>query len=297
MTSDDTASEVSGVNETDMPGTGKLNNLHVVLAEDNVVSQKVVVRILEKFGHTVTTVNNGGELIEILGRQTFDIVLMDVKMPGIDGMEAARIIRQSKQTDFDPAVPIIGLTAHVSKESKEQCLEAGMNEFVSKPFKQQDLMEAINRHISVCTNHDAESSGFFKNSDDLNAADALERLGGDGELLREIWEIFIHDCPETMKELKQTLDTRDAGMSEQYAHTLKSTAGSIGADLMKETAFQIELASREKQIDRAWLLYEKLESDAERVLKTLRELLDTKSGVTGKIDSTVNTRCDHTDSI
>jgi len=279
--SDDTASKFPGLNEPDTPGSGNLKDLHIVLAEDNILNQKVVVRILEKCGHTVTTVNDGRELIEMLGRQTFDIILMDIEMPGIDGIEAARTIRESKQAAFDPAIPIIGLTAHVSRESRERCLEAGMNDFVSKPFKQQDLLEAISRQSSISAKHDAESSGFLKNSDYLHAAEALGRLGGDKELLKEIWEIFIHDCPETMKKLKQALETHDAAMSERHAHTLKSTAGNIGADRMKETAFQIEVASREKHLDRAWKLYGRLESDAERVLKTLREHVDTKMSVKG----------------
>ena len=287
VTSDDTASDVSVVNEPDTPGTCNLRMLRVILAEDDILNQKVVVRILEKCGHAVTTVNDGRELIAMLGRQTFDIVLMDIEMPGIDGIEAARTIRQSTETDFDPAIPIIGLTAHVSKESMQRCLDAGMNDFVSKPFKQQDLLDAINKQISISisTNHGAESSAFLKNNDDLHAAEALARLGGDQELLKEIWEIFIHECPETMKKLKQSLEIRDAAMSERHAHTLKSTAGNIGADRMKETAFQIELASREKQTDRAWLLYGRLESDVDRVLKILREHAEMKTNVSAYIDS------------
>jgi HPt (histidine-containing phosphotransfer) domain-containing protein len=225
------------------------------------------------------------------------MILMDVRMPGIDGLEATEIIRKAEKTDFDPNIPIIALTAHVSTESREQCLNAGMNDFVSKPFKKQALLEAINGQISIYTNNDTESSGLLRNSDGLNVSDALERLGGDEELLMEIWEIFIQDCPENMKQLKQSLETRDAGMSERHAHTLKSTAGNIGADLMKETALQIELAAREKHVDRAWLLYGKLESDAESVLKTLRERVDTKTTVNDLVDNTVHEKPDNIEPI
>jgi PAS domain S-box-containing protein len=274
-------SDQSETSDCDTNINNEFNKLHILVAEDNILNQKVVVGILEKCGHVVETVSNGKDVFESLRERNFDIILMDVRMPGIDGLEATEIIRKSEKTDFDPNIPIIALTAHVSKESREQCLAAGMNDFVSKPFKKQDLLEAINGQISIYTNNDSESSGLLRNSDELNVSDALERLGGDEELLREIWEIFIQDCPETMKKLKQTLETRDAGLSERHAHTLKSTAGNIGADLMKETALQIELAAREKHVDKAWLLYGKLESDAESVLKTLRERVDTKTTMSG----------------
>jgi PAS domain S-box-containing protein len=277
--------------------TIEYRKLHILLAEDNLLNQKVVVGILEKCGHTLETVSNGNDIFKALRKKHFDMILMDVRMPGIDGLEATEIIRKAEKTDFDPNIPIIALTAHVSTESREQCLNAGMNDFVSKPFKKQALLEAINGQISIYTNNDTESSGLLRNSDGLNVSDALERLGGDEELLMEIWEIFIQDCPENMKQLKQSLETRDAGMSERHAHTLKSTAGNIGADLMKETALQIELAAREKHVDRAWLLYGKLESDAESVLKTLRERVDTKTTVNDLVDNTVHEKPDNIEPI
>ena len=125
--------------------------LHILLAEDDFINQKLALRILEKEGHSVTVANNGLEALEALKKEHFDLVLMDVQMPLMDGIEATRRIRNSKNSGFDPHIPIIALTAHAFKEDRERCLKAGMNDYISKPFRKQELFRMMERLIPTET--------------------------------------------------------------------------------------------------------------------------------------------------
>ena len=121
------------------------SGLHILVAEDNVLNQKVAARILEKEGHTVQVVSNGLEVLEALEKENFDLVLMDVQMPLMDGIETTLVIRNSKNSRFEPEIPIIALTAHAFKEDRERCLKAGMNAYISKPFRKQELLRLVER--------------------------------------------------------------------------------------------------------------------------------------------------------
>jgi CheY-like chemotaxis protein len=121
----------------------RLSPLRILLAEDNAVNQKVAVRMLEKEGHSVTVVANGREAVLAAERQTFDLILMDIQMPEMDGFDATRAIR--KQEDGGKRTPIIALTAHAMAGDKERCLDAGMDGYVTKPIRVLDLMAEITR--------------------------------------------------------------------------------------------------------------------------------------------------------
>jgi HPt (histidine-containing phosphotransfer) domain-containing protein len=206
---------------------------------------------------------------------------MDIEMPEIDGLEATRIIRSSNGAGFDPDIPIIAVTAHAHEADIMQFLLAGMNDCVTKPIKKKDILDALQRLIPSHSDPACrQPSSFDHEGENINVSGALERLGGDEDLLREIWRIFITDCPRNLGVLRQALESRNLRLSERQAHTLKSTAGNIGADHLKETALQMELASREKRPDKAWSIYEALEREAENVIHDLRELLSTSTART-----------------
>jgi CheY-like chemotaxis protein len=122
-------------------------NIRILLAEDNMVNQKLAIRILEKLGYSIDTVADGKEAIQALSKTSYDLVLMDVQMPKLDGIEATRIIRDAQSKVFNPQLPIIALTAHAMKGDKEKCLEAGMNEYISKPINPQELFGVIERQL------------------------------------------------------------------------------------------------------------------------------------------------------
>jgi CheY-like chemotaxis protein len=118
-------------------------SLHILLAEDNIPNQILTARILKRGGHSVKVANNGEEALDTLKKEHFDLVLMDIQMPKMDGIEAARIIRNSKNNNFDPDIPIIAITAHALEEHREICMKAGMNDFISKPFESEDIQILI----------------------------------------------------------------------------------------------------------------------------------------------------------
>jgi CheY-like chemotaxis protein/anti-sigma regulatory factor (Ser/Thr protein kinase) len=123
--------------------------VHILVAEDNIINQKVAVSILEKKGHIVKVANDGEEALEDLRKEHFDIILMDVQMPKMDGIEATQAIRSSKDNAFNPEIPIIAVTAHAYNEDKERCLKAGMNSCVTKPFDREELFKEIDKLVQA----------------------------------------------------------------------------------------------------------------------------------------------------
>ncbi len=254
----------------------RISGLRILLAEDNILNQKVAVRILEKEGHTVHVASNGLEVLDVLEKENFDLVLMDVQMPLMDGIETTLIIRNSKNGRFNADIPVIALTAHAFKEDRERCLKAGMNDYIAKPFKKRDIAalirQTVHRHTGAETPA-VESPDTGDKSNVLNTSEAMERLDGDEELLREIFGVFTDDAPKQMEILKKAIDTGDIVLTERQAHSLKSAAANIGADLMKSRAFEIELAARDGNMRDAHTLYEQLERELKRVLEALTDVL------------------------
>jgi PAS domain S-box-containing protein len=248
--------------------------VHILLVEDNVLNQKVTVSMLKKEGFSVKLACTGEEALEALKRESFGLVLMDVQMPRMDGIETTRIIRKSKDGSFDPDIPIIALTAHAFKKDKDRCLKAGMNGFISKPFKKQELTGKIKELIQyrVCSSA-TETFKTPENGDIIDRAEALERLDSDEELLRELWKLFIDDAPRQMEILKKAIDINDIAMVECQAHTLKSASSTAGAILLKNNAYEIELSVRNNNLSDIHILYQRLENEMEKALNILSNLL------------------------
>jgi len=132
--------------------------LRILLAEDNPINEKMTVRMLEKSGHRVTAVHNGREALERLEQESFDLVLMDVQMPEMDGLEAARAIRE-RERRTGGHVPIVAMTAHAMQGDRERCLEAGMDGYVSKPVRWEDLCREAQAALQAAGAEAAQSSG------------------------------------------------------------------------------------------------------------------------------------------
>jgi signal transduction histidine kinase/DNA-binding response OmpR family regulator len=222
--------------------------LHILLAEDNAVNQRLAVRLLEKQGHTIVVANNGGEALAALERQPFDLVLMDVQMPEMDGFEATAHIR-ARESGGGRRQPIIAMTAHALKGDRERCLEAGMDGYVSKPIQPHELNEAIRRVAPEAT--EAGPSSPAGAADDMNLAEALARVGDDAELLAEIAGLFLDECPKQMAELRAAVARGDCPVVQRLAHTIRGSVGAFGARAACEAAQRLETMGKERDMTHA----------------------------------------------
>ncbi len=241
----------------------RVRELRILLAEDNLVNQRLAVRMLEKAGHSVVVADNGRQAVDTWKSDRFDLVLMDVQMPEMDGFEAVAEIRgQEQQCPDKPATPIIALTAHALKGDRERCLAAGMQEYVSKPIKPKALFAAIETVLPAADSDSnderpapSDASGDDRARMPFDPAYALQRLEGDEDLLREIAEAMLESCPQLLADISKAFDEGDNKKVAEAAHSAKGAAGNFGAKLAFEAAMNLEQAAGQgdaEQIDRYW---------------------------------------------
>jgi two-component system, sensor histidine kinase and response regulator len=231
---------------------GGRRGLRLLLAEDNAVNQRLAVSLLEKRGHQVVVAANGREALATLDGLPFDAVLMDVQMPEMDGFEATVAIR-ARDAAAGAHTPIIAMTAHALKGDRDRCLEAGMDAYVSKPLRPQALFEVLERLVYAADLASPAPEVRAQEHVDFDISEALERVDGDTELLKELATLFLCECPRWMAEIRQAIDQRDASKLHQAAHTLKGSVGNFGARAAFLAASQLETDGREKE----WIQAEK----------------------------------------
>jgi len=245
--------------------------IRILLAEDNVVNQKLAVRLLEKSGYRVDTVSNGKEAVTILESVPYNLVLMDVNMPEMDGFEATRIIRSPDSKCLDHNIPIIAITAHAMKGDREECLKSGMNDYISKPVRRDELFEAIDRLYSVQAN--TEKTDKTEEPDEKDIFDReklLEGIDGDEGFLNDMLDIYIQDTGEKLEKLKKAIKENDSFEVEQNAHSVKGSSGNIFAYEMHQAAYKMEKAGKDHNINLAGELMSELENQFERFKKIIR---------------------------
>jgi CheY-like chemotaxis protein/HPt (histidine-containing phosphotransfer) domain-containing protein len=222
-------------------------SLRLLLTEDNAVNQKLAVRLLEKRGHSVVIANNGREALDEIQRDHFDVVLMDVQMPEMDGLEATAAIRAREQ-ETGGHVPIVAMTAHAMKGDRERCLKVGMDDYISKPLQPTDLFEALER-LARRSSERAGDGAPMEQEDStdeaaapvFNKAAALRIVEGDKELLREVIEIFLNtECQPMLNKIREAVEQGDATSLNRAAHSLKGAASSLGAKAAAAAAYQLE---------------------------------------------------------
>ena len=225
----------------------------ILLAEDNLVNQKLAIKLLEKQGHTVSVADNGRIAVEAWQKGRFDLILMDMMMPEMDGLEATRRIRQTEasQPDRDGSpIPIIAMTANAMTGDRERCIDAGMNGYVSKPVKPEVLYQEIDSILRAS----AKSSGAApalsettSRTDKLpiyDRADALSRIADDEELLTTLIEMFVADAPNYLEEIDSALATTDWPRLLRAGHTLKGVFATFSARRGEYRAKELENAAK-----------------------------------------------------
>ncbi|MGH9703487.1 MAG: response regulator [Candidatus Acidiferrales bacterium] len=227
----------------------------ILLAEDNAINQQLAIRILEKHGYAIVVVNNGREAVETLEREAFDLVLMDVQMPEMDGLEATAAIRENEKMTGSH-VPIIAMTAHAMKGDREKCLNAGMDGYLTKPIQLATFLKEIEQHIphpesSVVPKEPGVepefSTGAPPDSEVFDPVAALRYVEGDEELLSDLVRIFASETPILLQTIHQAFATQDHKRLERALHTLSGSAGSIAAVNISRAAKSLEGKAREGQ--------------------------------------------------
>jgi signal transduction histidine kinase/DNA-binding response OmpR family regulator/HPt (histidine-containing phosphotransfer) domain-containing protein len=238
--------------------------LHVLLAEDNVVNQRLAASLLERRGHKVTIAANGREALAAIGAQPFDVVLMDVQMPEMGGFEATAAIRAMQIERGDGPTPIIAMTAHAMKGDRERCLEAGMDEYLTKPLDP--------RHLCALVEQMAGDGGSGNHGGEPLAIpmEVLARVGGDRELLAEISRLFVDDAPRHLKKIREALDARDGESLRRAAHGLKGAAANFDAEGVVNAARALEEIGRTGEFDAHAAAWQALVVETDRLISALR---------------------------
>jgi signal transduction histidine kinase/CheY-like chemotaxis protein len=239
------------------PAASAQKKLNVLVVEDNLVNQSVARIMLRKLGHETEVANNGEEALAVLEKRDFDLVLMDVQMPVLDGLQATAGIRDKLSAVRNHAVPIVAMTAHAMKKDREKCLTAGMDDYISKPLKPWELAEAIERRVAgaafsqlwACADPPPSTERIF------HRADLLARLGGEEELLVEIVGIYLDDAPRQLQALDAAAAAQERSLFRDQAHTLKGASANAGAFEVQSAAARLETAGDQGDWEniRRWL--------------------------------------------
>jgi len=237
--------------------------LRILLAEDNPINQKLAIGLLEKRGHTVVVANDGNEAVNAMLGDSFDAVLMDVQMPEMDGLAATAAIRREEKKRGGH-VPIIAMTAHVMEGDRQKCLDAGMDDYLAKPMRPNDLFAALDRNIGNRVTDALREPEPAGERSPFNAAVALRTVDGDKELLAELAALLLDDYPGKLEELQEALEGGDPATLERSAHSLKGAAANLGLEAAKKLAAGLELKGKEADLDGSGELLSRLEKELER---------------------------------
>jgi PAS domain S-box-containing protein len=254
-------------------------NLRILLAEDNKVNQQLAVSILNKQGHSVEVVGNGKEALAALDSRAFDLVLMDVQMPQMDGFEATAAIR-AQEKGTGQHIPIIAMTAYALKGDRERCLASGMDGYVPKPARSLQLLRAIESVVPVVTESSSEPNVDFPSDANSRWKEALAEVGDDMGLLARLAGLFLEAYPEELTAMRAAIDKGDAYALQNAAHTLKSELSTFAARAAHDSALGLELMARQGDIGAAPATFSTLLEEVERLRPALTALANSAGGST-----------------
>ncbi len=239
--------------------------LRILLAEDNLLNQRFASHCLRSKGHEVTAVPNGKEAIDSLQNNTYDLILMDVSMPILDGIETTRLIRKDRSGKFNPSIPIIALTAHAVKGDRERFLEAGMDDYVSKPFDLDILFNVIVKCLpklrsASLLQRQATDTLPIQTNTLFDSQWISSKFSEKYDFYNEIFDMFIDDAGEKLHRIREALGNTNFETIKEEAHSLKGMSATIGAPRVRIAAQELEISVQHKKID-----------EAQRLLITLEE--------------------------
>ncbi len=266
-------------------GLGQRLPLRILLAEDNTVNQKLALRLLERMGYRADVAANGLEVLEALQRQSYDVILMDVQMPEMDGLEASRAIHQQWSTEQQPP-RIVAMTANVMQGDREECLAAGMDDYLTKPIQIKALQAALERtgwwakkrtlpleeagEVALPTG-DAESEVEAAPALDPAVLSELRQFQGEGEpdIVQELAEAFQFETPPLLGALRQAIVEGQPEQLKRAAHNLKGSSNNLGAQTMAALSAELEAIGKNGTVEQATELVTHLEQEYQRVCQAL----------------------------
>jgi signal transduction histidine kinase/CheY-like chemotaxis protein len=245
--------------------------LKILLAEDNPVNQKLARRLLEKRYHSVTLATNGKEALAALEKSSFDLVLMDVHMPEMDGLTATSRLREREQSTGRHQ-PVVAMTALAMNGDKERCLAAGMDGYLSKPIRPQELDEVLDGYLALQTEAPVDAGGGPELEDLIDAVQLFERIDGDRVLLAELVELFRADYPGNLRAAQDALDAQDADKLRSAAHAMKGALANLSAIPASALAADLEVIGKSRNMARAQATLNALTRELEKAVRALEAL-------------------------
>jgi len=255
----------------------KLDKFRILVAEDNITNQMVAMGILKKTGVRVDAVANGQEAVTALEQIPYDLVFMDVQMPVMDGYDATRAIRSPDSKVRNRNIPVIAMTAHVMQSYREQCLLAGMNDYISKPVDPVQIVKVLNRWLDI--GNDAQEMNEGKRakekaegdtSEVFNEGEFFERMMEDKDLADYIVGEFIKNAPDLIADIEVYIKDNRCVEAGHTAHSLKGSAANLSASRLVQTAFEMEQAGKREDIELLKKLLPSLKNDFNELDSVLR---------------------------
>jgi len=237
-------------------GNKKLN---ILLAEDDLISQKLTVLLVQRKGWTIRAVASGKEVLQLMEQENFDLILMDVQMPVMDGLEATRIIRK-REEKAGGHIPIIALTAHAMKGDRERCLEAGMDGYVSKPIQEEELYDTI---LQIWAKYSQPYD--FVEKPPANLSRLIKILGGSSEELVGLIQEFLEYYPPQMQKMEEDIQGKNASDLEKSAHKFKGSLSNFDAKEACDLAQQIEKMAKNNDLEEAHSVFVRLSGEMEKI--------------------------------
>jgi two-component system sensor histidine kinase/response regulator len=264
--------------------------VRILLAEDNITNQQVALGILKKLGLRADAAANGAEAVKALETLPYDLVLMDVLMPEMDGLEATRQIRNPHSLVRNHQIPIIAMTAGAMQGDREKCLDAGMNDYISKPISPQALADTLDKWLPK--EKEAEAGVGFKTAPTsatastpaiakpapliFDKAGMMERMMDDEELARAVAVGFLGDLPKQIEALKSYLQAAEGPGVERQAHTIKGASANVGGEALRAVAFEMEKAAKAGDLKFVATRLPELEDQFARLKECMNTFIDAK---------------------
>jgi len=262
---------------------GAKRPLRILVAEDNPVNQQLALHLLERRGHSAIVAENGREALAAIEKNIFDLVLMDVQMPEMGGLEATRAIRE-KEKSTGKHLPVVAMTAHAMQGDRERCLEAGMDGYLAKPLDPKIFLQVVEGTALPGGTSETEPS-ILKSEQTVDNSTLLARFGGDRKLVIKLVNAFRKDCPRMITRIGSAIRSRDAAALADAAHALKGSVGNFGASAAFETAREVEKLAREGKLDGARELSGTLEERIAAFLLALQAIAQRNKNIKRRIRS------------